>query len=279
MSPTTNPNQELSKPTYNASGRSFSGWLGGKSQLARTIIEMMPAHKHYCEVFGGAGWVLFKKSPSGLETINDVNGDLINLYRVFKYHPDALEKEFETQLISREEFERLKSESAASLTDVQRAARFYYLLRTCFGAKIAGQNFFSHAERLPLLKLGDELKTVLSAIHQRLQKVNIENRNYDVLIQKMDRPETLFYLDPPYYNCEKYYGKGIFGRDDFLKLRDLLKDIQGKFILSLNDVPEVREIFAGFYFHTRQIRWSLNAKSESENNGKEIIITNFEIPD
>lgn len=279
MSPTTNPNQELSKPSYNASGRSFSGWLGGKSQLARTIIEMMPAHKHYCEVFGGAGWVLFKKTPSGLETINDVNGDLINLYRVFKYHPDALEKEFETQLISREEFERLKSESVASLTDVQRAARFYYLLRTCFGSKIAGQNFFSHAERLPLLKLGDELKTVLSAIHQRLQKVNIENRNYDVLIQKMDRPETLFYLDPPYYNCEKYYGKDIFGRDDFLKLRDLLKDIQGKFILSLNDVPEVREIFAGFYFHTRQIRWSLNAKSESENNGKEIIITNFEIPD
>ena len=95
----------------------------------------------------------------------------------------------------------------------------------------------------------------------------------------MDRPETLFYLDPPYYNCEKYYGKDIFGRDDFLKLRDLLKGIKGKFILSLNDVPEVREIFADFYFTTRQIRWSLNAKSESENNGKEIIITNFEIPD
>jgi len=110
MSPTTNPNQELSKPSYNASGRSFSGWLGGKSQLARTIIEMMPEHKHYCEVFGGAGWVLFKKSPSILETINDVNGDLINLYRVFKYHPDALEKEFETQLLSRDEFERLKAE-------------------------------------------------------------------------------------------------------------------------------------------------------------------------
>lgn len=279
MSPTTNPNQELSKPSYNASGRSFSGWLGGKSQLARTIIEMMPEHKHYCEVFGGAGWVLFKKSPSILETINDVNGDLINLYRVFKYHPDALEKEFETQLLSRDEFERLKAEFSKSLTDIQRAARFYYLLRTCFGAKIADPNYFSHVERPPHLKLGDELKTVLSKIHQRLQNVNIENRNYDVLIQRMDRIDTLFYLDPPYYNCEKYYGKDIFSREDFLKLRDLLKGIKGKFILSLNDVPEVREIFADFYFTTRLIRWSLNAKSESENNGKEIIITNFEIPD
>lgn len=278
MSPKTNP-KEVTKPTYNASGRSFSGWLGGKSQLARTIIDMMPEHKHYCEVFGGAGWVLFKKSPSTLETINDVNGDLINLYRVFKYHPDALEKEFETQLISRDEFDRLKAQNVASLTDVQRAARFYYLLRTCFGAKIEGPTYYSHAERLPTLKLGSDLKDVLSAINQRLQKVNIENRNFDVLIEKMDRPETLFYLDPPYYNCENYYGKDIFGRDDFIKLRDLLRNIKGKFILSLNDVPEVRELFAGFYFHTRQIRWSLNVKSQSEQNGKEIIITNFKIPD
>ena len=278
MSPKTNPST-LTKPTYNASGRSFSGWLGGKSQLARTIIDMMPEHKHYCEVFGGAGWVLFKKSTSTLETINDVNGDLINLYRVFKYHPEALEKEFETQLISREEFERLKAEKNTSLTDVQRAARFYYLLRTCFGAKVAEPNFFSHVERQPHLKLGDDLKTVLSAIHQRLQKVNIENRNYDVLIQKMDRTDTLFYLDPPYYNCEKYYGKDIFSRDDFIKLRELLKNIKGKFILSLNDIPEVRELFDGFYFHTKQIRWSLNSKAHDENNGKELIITNFKIPD
>ena len=277
--PPTNPNNALSKPTYNASGRSFSGWLGGKSQLARTIIDMMPEHKHYCEVFGGAGWVLFKKSTSTLETINDVNGDLINLYRVFKYHPEALEKEFETQLISREEFERLKAEKNTSLTDVQRAARFYYLLRTCFGAKIAEPNYFSHVERKPHLKLGDELKSVLANIHQRLQKVNIENRNFDVLISKMDRPDTLFYLDPPYYNCENYYGKDIFSRSDFEKLRDLLKNIKGKFILSLNDVPAVRELFEGFYFHTKQIRWSLNCNSQDENNGKELIITNFEIPE
>ena len=278
MSPKTNP-LETTKPTYNPSGHSFSGWLGGKSQLARTIIDMMPEHHHYCEVFGGAGWVLFKKSPSNCETINDINGDLINLYRVFKYHPEALAHEFETQLISRDEFERLKAEHSASLTDIQRAARFYYLLRSCFGAKIDNPNYFSHVQRAPHLKLGDELKTVLNRVHQRLQKVNIENRNFDVLIAKMDLPTTLFYLDPPYYNCENYYGKDIFSRDDFLKLRDILKNIQGKFILSLNDVPEVREIFDGFYFYTKQIRWSFNCNIKDENNGKELIITNYQIPE
>lgn len=271
----TNPN----KPTYNASGRSFSGWLGGKSQLARTIIEMMPEHKHYCEVFGGAGWVLFKKTPSTLETINDINGDLVNLYRVFKYHPEALLTEFSTQLISRDEFERLKATPSHLLTDIQRAARFYYLLRTCFGAKIENPHFFSHVERPPHLKMGEELKEFLTKIHERLQKVNIENRNFDVIIQKMDRPDTLFYLDPPYYNCEKYYGKDIFSRDDFLKLRDILKNIKGKFILSLNDVPEVREIFADFNICSKKIRWSVNAHTDNENNGKEVIITNYQNPE
>lgn len=279
MSPKTNQKLETTKPTYNASGHSFSGWLGGKSQLARTIIDMMPEHHHYCEVFGGAGWVLFKKTISKMETINDINGDLVNLYRVFKYHPDALLKEFELQLISRDEFERLKASTSHTLTDIQRAARFYYLLRSCFGAKVADPNYFSHVERSPHLKLGDELKSVLLDMQQRLQKVNIENRNFDVLIAKMDRPTTLFYLDPPYYNCEKYYGKDIFSRDDFIKLRDILKNIQGKFILSLNDVPEVREIFKDFNFYTKQIRWSLNCKTKDENNGKELIITNYQIPE
>lgn len=278
MSPKTN-STDVSKPTYNASGHSFSGWLGGKSQLARTIIDMMPEHIHYCEVFGGAGWVLFKKSPSKLETINDINGDLINLYRIFKYHPDALAQEFQSQLISRDEFERLKSSTSHSLTDIQRAARFYYLLRTCFGAKIAEPSYFSHVERQPHLKLGEELKLSLSKIHHRLQKVNIENRNFDTLIQKMDRSTTLFYLDPPYYNCENYYGKDIFSREDFSILNDILRNIKGRFILSLNDVPEVRELFKGFYFHSKTIRWSLNAHSQHEDNGKEVIITNFVIPD
>ena len=109
--------------------------------------------------------------------------------------------------------------------------------------------------------------------------MNIENRNFDTLIQKMDRPTTLFYLDPPYYNCENYYGKDIFSREDFAKLNEILRNIQGKFILSLNDVPEVRELFKGFYFQTKKIRWSLNCQSQDENNGKEIIITNFKIPD
>lgn len=93
---------------YNPKGHSFSGWLGGKSQLARTIVELMPEHKTYVEVFGGAGWVLFKKTPSPFEVINDVNDDLINLYRVLKFHFDAFITEFDLLLFSRTIFNDMK---------------------------------------------------------------------------------------------------------------------------------------------------------------------------
>lgn len=260
---------------YNPSGRSFSGWLGGKYQLARTIIEMMPQHKYYVEVFGGAGWVLFKKSPSQTECINDINGDLINLYRVLKYHKDAFLKEFEYQLISRDEFNRAKAENPNSLTDIQRACRFYFILRTCYGCRIDNPTFSQRITRSSSLKLGDELDEIITSVHQRLQRVMIENQSYDNLIRQQDHVDTLFYIDPPYYNCENYYGKDIFGRDDFENLKNILLNIKGKFILSLNDVPEVRELFKDFNIHSKKIRWSVNSNTSNNELGKEVIITNF----
>jgi len=272
---TTTDVPDVDDITYNPSGHSFSGWLGGKAQLARTIVDLMPPHQHYCEVFAGAAWVLFKKSPSKAETINDVNGELINLYRIFKYHFEALLTEFESQLNSRDEFYRMRSTPANTLTDIQRAARFYYMLRTCYGARIHSPTFASSGTRPVRLKLGEELREHLSEIHARLQRVTIENQSFELLIPRMDCPNTLFYIDPPYYDCESYYGTGVFCKDDFLKLRDLLKVIKGKFILSLNDVPQVREIFKDFTIESKQIRWSVNAAATSEKLGKEVLIRNF----
>jgi DNA adenine methylase len=208
--------------------------------------------------------LLFKKTPSKAETINDINGDLINLYRVMRYHFEALLTEFELQLNSRDEFLRMRSTVPSTLTDIQRAARFYYLLRLCYGSRINSPTFASSGTRPVRMKLGEELREHLGQIHERLQKVTIENQSFDQLIPRMDTADTLFYIDPPYYDCENYYGKGIFGKDDFYTLRDLLKGIKGKFILSLNDVPEVREIFKDFKIQSKQIRWSVNAASTSE---------------
>ena len=79
-------------------------YVGGKSLLAKTIVPMIPAHKTYCEVFAGAGWIFFKKEPSRFEALNDLDGDLIAFYKVIKYHLEEFLKQFEWAVCSREWF-------------------------------------------------------------------------------------------------------------------------------------------------------------------------------
>ena len=261
-------------PQYNPKGHSFSGWLGGKSQLARTIIDLMPEHKTYVEVFGGAGWVLFKKTESPVEVINDINDDLINLYRVLKFHFDAFLDEFELSFFSRTSFNEMRKNDRG-LTDIQRAAKFYYLLRAAFGCQLDGSFSYSR-DRKSRLKLGEDLRTHLKSIHARLQNVVIENASYDYVLKLDDGTDTLFYMDQPSCDCENVYGKGIWSKEDFYKLKECLDKIEGKFILSLNDKPEVRELFKDYNISHKKIRWSVNNKAAHEDhNGNELIITNF----
>lgn len=225
--------------------KSFLSYFGGKSLLANKIIPRIPEHTCYCEVFAGAAWLLFKKEESQVEIINDINKDLVTLYRVIKNHLEEFIRYLKWILVARDEFARFKDENPETLTDIQRAVRFYYLMRTGYGAKLVGQSFSIGPTRpssLNLLRIEEEL----SAAHLRLSRVYIENMPYQRLIERFDRPGTFFYIDPPYYGCEEDYGKGIFGRDDFGTLRDVLEGIEGKFIVSINNTPEIRKIFKDF---------------------------------
>ncbi len=111
-------------------------WLGGKSRLADRIIDRIPPHTAYCEVFAGAAWVLFKKPESKVEIINDINRELITLYRCVKHHLPALVEQFRWMLVARDEFDRFLKTPADTLTDIQRSARFYYLAKAAFGARV-----------------------------------------------------------------------------------------------------------------------------------------------
>ena len=225
--------------------KSFLSYMGGKSLLADKIIGRIPPHVCYCEVFAGAAWLLFKKEESKVEILNDINVDLVTLYRVVKNHLDKFVRYLRWILIARDEFERFKDENPETLTDIQRAVRFYFVLKNSFSARIKNPSFSISTQRLSafnLLRVEEEL----SAIHLRLARVYIENKGYEDLIPCFDRPETFFYLDPPYYGCENYYGDGIFSRDNFGKLSGILRGLKGKFILSINDHPQIREIFKGF---------------------------------
>lgn len=133
--------------------RSPLAWLGGKSLLANKIIDRIPPHTAYCEVFAGAAWVLFKKPESKVEIINDINRELVTLYRCVKHHLPALVDQFRWMLIARDEFDRFLKTPADTLTDIQRAARFYYLSKNAFGARVRGPTFGIAATGAPRLNL------------------------------------------------------------------------------------------------------------------------------
>ncbi len=147
------------------------------------------------------------------------------------------------QVTSRREFERLKASDPATLTDLERAARFLYLQRLAFGGKVTGQNFGIDRgmARFNITKLAP----LLEDVHERLTGVVIESLPWQAFLSRYDRPEALFYLDPPYWGSEDDYG-AIFTRDQFAELADRLRHLKGRFLLSINDAPEIRELFAGF---------------------------------
>lgn len=253
--------------------KSFLAYMGGKSLLTGRIIPKIPEHQCYVEVFAGAAWLLFRKEESPVEIINDINLDLVTLYRVVKHHLEEFIRYFKWILVARDEFCRFRDEAPETLTDIQRAVRFYYLLKLGYAARIKAPSFSiatTSKPRLNLLRIEEEL----SAVHMRLARVYIENKPYAEVLSRYDKPDTFFYVDPPYYGCEDYYGPGIFSPEDFKKLRDILAGLQGKFILSINDVDHIRNLFSGFHIETVATSYSA-AGADKKKHVNELLIMNY----
>jgi DNA adenine methylase len=250
-------------------------YLGGKRLLAKRIEERIKEipHETYAEPFVGMGGVFFRRRlRPKCEIINDINKDIATLFRVLqRFYPYFIDV-MKFRITSRNEFERLLAQDGETLLDFERAARFLYLQKTAFGGKVTGQNFgvsLGRGSRFDVTKL----VPYLDDLHSRLAGVVVECLGYDRFIEKYDRKSTLFYLDPPYYNHEEDYGKDVFSKADFERLAMLLAGIKGKFIMSLNDTPEVREIFKGFYIDSVETKYTVGV-GKAKNVG-EVLIYNY----
>ncbi|EBQ9003856.1 DNA adenine methylase [Salmonella enterica subsp. enterica serovar Blockley] len=245
-------------------------WIGGKRRLAKHILPLFPEHTCYVEPFCGAAALFFLKKPSKVEVINDINGDLMNLYRVIKHHPDEFLRQFEWSLVSQEEYDRLKSTPAETLTDIQRAARFYYLQKQAFGGRVADYTFGGRTTDSPGLNLS-RIREDLSLANKRLICACIEHLNWEQCIERYDRPHTLFYCDPPYWGTKGY---GVnFPMSEYLRMADLAKSIKGKMVISVNDIPEMREAFAGLEIRSLDHKYSVGGGKRTP--ARELIIRNF----
>jgi DNA adenine methylase len=253
--------------------RPAAGYIGGKKQLAQRLSRLIDATPHvlYGEPFVGMGGVFLRRERApDVEVINDRSRDVANFFRILQRHYEPFFDLLKWRLTSRAEFERLLAQDPATLTDLERAARFLYLQRLAFGGKVAGRNFgysLSGPARFDTTKLG----VLLEAIHDRLAGVTIECLDWRDFLTRWDRPGALFFCDPPYFGTEDYYGRDLFPPADHAAMAAALGTIGGRFILTINDLPETREIYAAFHIESVDLTYQVGGADEAK-AVKEIIV-------
>jgi len=256
---------------------SIISWVGGKRLLRKKILPLIPKHDIYCEVFGGAAWILFGKSPTKedwqlskksryTEVYNDINGDLVNFWRYIKQHPEAFVAELNQYLVSREMFDTFTQHEPR--TELERAIRFYFQLSCSYGSRSKNFCIMQGYKYMPLRNL-EKVK----AASERLQQVIIEKQDFEKIIARFDTPNTFFYLDPPYYTKEHLYDRE--DADAFTKHEELaatLKNIKGKFLLSYNNDLYIRTLYQGFTIDEVEAQYTVSGAFQTET---ELLIRNY----
>ena len=249
-------------------------WLGGKRRLADRLLPMFPPHECYVEAFaGGAALFFLRQIPAKAEILNDINGELVNLYRVVQHHLEEFVRQFKWALTSRQVFAWLQSTVPETLTDIQRAARFFYLQHHAFGGKVTGQSFgtATTAPTVNLLRIEESL----SAAHLRLAGVTVEHLHWLDCVDRYDRPHTLHYLDPPYWETEGY---GVpFAFAEYERMATFARCAKGKVMISINDHPRIRDTFSGLHVLETTLRYSVgNVRDCDRQVSGELVLTNWE---
>jgi DNA adenine methylase len=212
---------------------------GGKSHLSHTIVEMMPHHECYAEVFGGSAAVLLNKPESEVEIYNDKDGDLVHFFEVFRESHEELIEWLGKVPYSYEIYEdwarKYYQGGWRHKDDIKRAGIFFYLRYSQFGSKYSTKSGFARS------KVQNQAGTYFNKVENlnnftdRFNTVTIECLDWRDVVEKYDGEDTFFYFDPPYIDTEDYYTPGGFDHEEF---SETLKNIEGKFILSYDKLPE-----------------------------------------
>lgn len=247
-------------------------WPGGKRRLLPHLLPLLAdiPHTTYVEAFAGGAALLFAREPAKVEVINDIDGELVRLYRVVAHHLDEFCRQFRWALSSREMFRWAQLQVPDTLTDIQRAARFFYLQKQTFGGKVSSRSFGTSPAQPPRLNLL-RIEEDLSEAHLRLSRVTIEHLPWATCIDRYDREGTLFFLDPPYWQTEGY---GVpFPWSEYEALASRMASLRGRAVLTINDHADIRRLFAGFESRQVAIRYTLGGAGKSPQRNELIYST------
>lgn len=281
-------------------------WIGNKTSILHILYALFPQkYGRYIEPFGGSGAVLLGKAvPDKFEVYNDYNQNLVNLFRCMRDRPltfiqelgflplnarddflvikKYLQKEDFTEEFLQQELEltnimlpEIQAKEVRELYlaskeeyDVRRAVMFLKLLRYSYSS--SGKSFACQPFSVRSL-IG-----LIQDVSRRLENAIIENQDFEVLIKHYDRPDAFFYCDPPYFTSEYVYECG-FAWEDHVRLRDALVKTAGKWLVSYNDCPEIRELYAGYEFFGFKRIHSMVQKYEAGKEFPELLIGNYDL--
>ena len=249
------------------------------------LLPYLPPCHHYCEPFGGSGAVLLNRLPSPVETYNDLDGEVVNFFRVLREEPDELIRQIALTPFSREEF-ALACESNPSLPDLERARRFYVRARQVRTglAQTASLGRWANCKNTSRAGMSGVISRWMGGVEQlesianRLLRVQIENRPAIEVIQLYDSDETLFYCDPPYIHStrgdSKAYGYEMSDQQH-VELANTLNNVKGKVALSNYDCPLMEELYPSgkwkkIYAPAKQINSTHDVRQE-------VLWVNYEI--
>lgn len=234
-------------------------------------------------MFGGGASVLLAKKPSRVEVYNDIDGDLVNLFRVLRDKHEEFNQMWRYVLVSREEFDRFWDMDPEKMEPLQRAFRYLYLNRTGFGGHMLRPALSVKATAPNNLSVwAEQADEHITSLHERVRRVYIDNMNFRKLIPYYDGlkcdGDTVFYLDPPYLVKDPAYVHW-FELQDHLDLLECVKNIKGKWLMTINDCPEYRQWYADYYIAEKSKQYSLAKEDSGRHEFGELIISNYPLPE
>jgi DNA adenine methylase len=247
-------------------------YIGGKRRIANALVALIPEHITYVEPFAGGAQVFFHKPRSKVEVLNDLDNEIVNFLRVCQRHPEELARVPRWQPASRRLFEWHEQQPPELLTDIERAARFFYLQKNGWGGKRTRRNFH-HCVTKPPNYDPEVIERRLTDAAARLRRVQIDQAPYQEILRRYDRPTTFFYCDPPYVGVDLYQHN--FTDEQFQELASLLSALKGRFLLSINDCPKAREWFQSF--HRLEIAFSYTS-TRTPGQFPELLFANYPLP-
>lgn len=255
-------------------------YYGGKQKLVPQILPLIPAHHLYCEPFAGGAAILFAKTPSKIEVINDTNGELINFYKMAKEKFPKLKKEIESSLHSRHLHYKARFiyHQPQLFLPIERAWAIFIMAHQSYSSILDSTWSCGVKDATSEKKFQSKKCDFTKAYATRLERVQIECRNALEVILTRDTANSFFYCDPPYFNSAMGHYGG-YTKEHFESLLKVLSGIKGTFLLSSYPSELLAEYTKKYQWHTKVIETNLSVQGAKKNGRRktEVLTANYPI--